>query len=79
MNQFSPKTAREDFACELNCIFNFTQHVRRQALENGITGDNAMLTSLQLRNMVLRLSRYAHTIRKLEERSEQTIRPTRLK
>lgn len=79
MNQFSIKTAREDFACELNCIFNFVQHVRRQALENGITGDNAMLTSLQLRNMVLRLSRYAHTIRKLEERSEQTIRPTRLK
>lgn len=79
MNQFSPKTAREDFACELNCIFNFAQHVRRQALDNGITGDNAMLTSLQLRNMVLRLSRYAHTIRKLEERSEQTIRPTRLK
>ena len=79
MNQFSIKTAREDFSCELNCIFNFTQHVRRQALENGITGDNAMLTSLQLRNMVLRLSRYAHTIRKLEERSEQTIRPTRLK
>lgn len=79
MNQFSLKTAREDFACELNCIFNFTQHVRRQALDNGITGDNAVLTALQLRNMAMRLTRYAHTIRRLEERSEQHPRPTRLK
>lgn len=78
MNQFSIKTAREDFACELNCIFNFAQHVRRQALENGISGDSAMLTALQLRNMVTRLARHAHDVRRLEEHSTQP-RPTRIK
>lgn len=39
MNQFSHKTAREDFACELNCIFNFAQHVRRISLEKELSGD----------------------------------------
>ena len=77
--KLSKSEALDDFNCELNCIFNFTQHVRRSALSNGISGDNAVLTALQLRNMVVRLTRHAYAVHKFEEQNAQPTRPTRIK